>query len=567
MLDLKPLLKRFKLPSTKTNFNARLFFYTDGFQLSAAVIAREGDRLNILASAQPAELTEDTLSNVLAELSTQVTQLPDRAIMLHSRMALGLLDLPISDNKQLTEDKIANIVRWEMETLHSEQAPQWSIGSLLVQMGIISETERDAVVKTQQENRHRAASLGGKLPKFGDIVISQGKLDQQTLDKYLALQNEMQQAETAVQCGWYRSDKDAPLFCAAMGATEQVRWIQLFNGLNLRIDRFYPVTGSLSALIPPEPLQGVLELHSNSLVYSVLEQGVLKSMEIVNTLAKSLTVAELLRLIDQQENPLNSLYLWGDHPRTEILFEQLQAQLDQPSTLLQWPADNLTENQKISPEPFLFPLLGIAKDYFFQQLNNGRLPYVIGMPPLPKFYQQRKWQVVLALFLSLLLMFGSSFYFNSQVTQAKNELERLKDNYKTLKKTNKKIKSKNRQYSRLNKEYVQLKNSFSALQVQKKAVEVNLIERQKFMRAFLPLLIKSIDQNVVLDSLTEDNWYQFRIMGWALNLAAVSRFEKSLTRHLGVFEMIISQSPSRLLSSGELVGAYRFDFQLIRKRK
>jgi len=67
-----------------------------------------------------------------------------------------------------------------------------------------------------------------------------------------------------------------------------------------------------------------------------------------------------------------------------------------------------------------------------------------------------------------------------------------------------------------------------------------------------------------LDNLDEVSWYQFRVKGWALNLNAVNRFENALIKHLHGFNMLISKSPSSLMKSGDLAGAYQFDFQLIR---
>lgn len=545
---------------------SRLFFYTDGFQLSAAVISASDDQLTLLASAQSIDLSEQTLIQLLTDLSTQVSELPRRAIMLHSRMALGLLDLPITSNKQLNKDKVGNIVRWEMETLFSEQAPQWNIGSLLVQLGVMTDAERDSIIEIQQQNRHRAASFGGKLPRFGEILISHQKIEQATLDKYLSLQSRLQDEENSLKCGWYPIAKDSGVFCAAMSAYEQQRWVDSFAEADIRIDRFYPLAGSLAALIEPASMQCLIELHAANLVFTVLKDGIIHSVDIINTLERSLTLVDVLNLIEQDESVFSSILFWGNHPRSGDLFTQLQSAVDQTVTYLPWPADHLVDVTDINPQPFLYPLLGVAKDFFYQDLNNGRIPYVQGMPPSPRFYQRRKWQIGSAVFLLLFIMFAVDRFYQNQVSDLQISIEHLTSNYKKLKKNNKLLNRENRRYSKLDKEMTQLEQSYKQLQINKKAIEENLIERQKFMREFLPLLIKSIDKEVVLDQLVEDSWYQFRLSGWALNLAAVSRFERALTRHLGGFKMAISQSPSSLLKSGELAGAYRFDFQLVPDR-
>ena len=562
-----PFLDKMQFKASRSKDNARLFFYTDGFQLSAAIIASEGDRLRLLASSQSQQLTDQTLADTLLDLSTQVVQLPLYAVMLHSRMALGLLDLPVAENKALTEDKISNIVRWEMESLYGEQAPQWNIGSLLVQMGIITDLERDHILETQKQNKLRAASFGGKLPRFGEIVVSLGKLEQPRLEYYLNLQNEIQETDNSLMSGWYQSLADTALFCTAMSTQEQYRWIKLFDQNKIRIDRFYPVTGSISALIEPEPSQCLIELHPGSMVFSLLENGIVQLMEIFNSVERSLMVDDVINLIRQYETRIKIIYLWGNHTRTEALFEQLNHQLSMPLLFVSWPAEKLTENTPCQRQSFLYPLLGVAHDYFFQSLNHGRIPYVQGMPPPPRFYQQRKWQAGIAISVVLLALTGTEYYFNQHVSDAEIAIEQLNKKYKTLKKNNKKLNRENKRYLKLENKMYTLEASYEQLQKQKKAIEDNLIERQKFMQAFLPILIKSIDKDVVLDNLDEESWYQFRIKGWALNLDAVNRFENALIKHLNDFNMLISKSPSSLMKNGDLAGAYQFDFKLIRNHE
>lgn len=561
------LAKTLKLKPTRGTQNTRLFFYTDGLQLSAAIIARDGKQLKILASAQSRQITAQTLADLLTELATQVPLLPKHAIMLHSRMALGLLDIPGTDDKALTEDKISNIVRWEMETFFSEQLPPWSIGSLLVQAKVMTSLERDHIIEIQQQDKQRAASVGGKLLRFGELAIAQGALDQATLEQYLGLQNESQESDNALISGWHKSSHETALFCTAMSAQEQYRWIQLFDENQLRIERFYPVIGAISTLIEPEPSQCLLEIHPGSLVFSLLENGVVQSIEIVNALERSLSIADVLNLIRQHDGQINLLYVWGSHPQTTDLFEQLKRQASIPLLFVAWPTEKLVEDPDFQGEDFIFPVLGVAQDYFFQPSKNARLLYVLGMPAPPPFYQQRKWQVGLGVSVVLLALLGIEFYFKQQLNLAQQDIEHLTVNYKTLKKNNKKLISENRRYAQLESKMNALETSYATLQVQKKAVEDNLIERQKFMQAFLPLLIRSIDKDVVLDSLDEVSWYQFRVKGWALNLDAVNQFENSLTRHLDRFNMLISKSPSSLLKNGVLAGAYQFDFQLIRENE
>ncbi len=550
---------------TKTP-SSRLFLYSDGFQLTAAVIACVDNRLTIQATAQSSETPGSALQEVLATLNSKLDEVPQRAIMLHSRIALGLLNLPVTENNQLDDNKVANIVRWEMETLFNEQAPQWQIGSLLVQLGIISEQERDDIVERLQQHRHRAASFGGKLQRFGEIVVEMGRLDNEELEHYLNLQSELQEGDNHFKCGWHTSAGGEEIFCAAMSQHEMQRWMEAFAESSLRIDRFYPLAGTVAALLENDTRVCLLELHPMQLVCSILHEGCFQQMEIVNCVDRSLTVEDVVLLLQRLQAKQHKLVLWGSHPRTEALCQQLQQQCEEPLLQLTCPPNLVNNIDSLQQQPMLMPLLGVARDYFFQTLQQGRVPYVQGMAPPLSWYKQSRWQWTAAASVLLLVLLTYDLTLQGRLSASQDKIAQLEKGYKDQRKDNKRLKRDNRRFAKLDKELQQLERDYDNLQRRKKAIEENLIQRQKFMQELLTILVNSVDEEVVLEGLSEENWYHFRLNGWALNQAAIHRFDQKLNRQLSSYNMRVSHSPSNLVRNGELSGAYRFNFELVRKK-
>ncbi len=538
--------------------HARLFFYSNGFILNGAVIARDGDGLKVLAMAESKQLPQQALPTLLQELSQQLGGLPNKAIMLHSRMALGLMDLPVEGAKNLPRDKLDNIVRWEMETLYQDQAPQWNIGNILVQLGIISEQERDDTVQYQQQERHRAASFGGKLLPFGEILIEQGKLESEQLEQSLKMQSQFQEGDSQIAFGWHQAASEGGLFASAMSELERQRWLEAFAENKLHIERFYPAMGALAALLPEEENQCLLELHPTHLVCNVLKKGLFQKIDIVDHHNSSLQLSDVENILQRTDGSLNNLYFWGNYPRTDALLNEL----DYPVATLAFP-DFLLTQPPTRQAPFLMPLLGVARDYFNQNLQYGRIPYVMGMAPPLAWFKQRSTQVgmvVVGIFAALLL---TDVYLQQQIGDLSAKIVKINDETRVRSKQAKQRKRDNKRYRVLDDQLMTLEQQLTALQAKKQAIEGNLINRQKFIQQFLPMLVAGMDEHVMLDSVIEESWYRFQVSGLAANQAAIDRFQQNLSRFLPEHGMKLGNTPSNLIKQGEQAGAYRFLLELV----
>jgi hypothetical protein len=67
------------------------------------------------------------------------------------------------------------------------------------------------------------------------------------------------------------------------------------------------------------------------------------------------------------------------------------------------------------------------------------------------------------------------------------------------------------------------------------------------------MLEKTIPNEVILESVVEEEWYEFSIKGWALTQASIDNFNSVLSRTLEPWEMYIRDSPSQ-------VNGIRYDF-------
>lgn len=558
MKDLTNTLNRLRMPTGHPT--ALLIGYTDGIHLDAIIVQRRAQQLHLLATSQRVLLTEQGLSELLQDFQQQTEVRPARAWLVHERMASGLLELPGGDKLQLTEEKIGNIVHWEMETLYGDQVQPWKIGSLLVALGHLDAVGREDVLQLQKQQRQRAAGVGGKIQRFGELAVAENLLSAQDVEQALQWLDDYSDHHNAISSGYQVQHGRPDVYATAISEQEKHRCMNLFEQAGVCLDGFFPV----SALLPIYPKQsgGVsVCLETQTQIICADMQGThIVNFEAVNRQDNSLPETNLKSLLHACNSATQPWYIWlqsGVQPQAGNSIAQLYGQMAETIPL---PEEFIGADNAL---PDHLPMLAVAWNYFFPE-HGVASAYVIGSPPPPPFYRKKNVQLAAVGLFVLLLMLSFDSYYHHQLDSTRQELSELNEIIRNKSKTNKQRKHDNRIYAKLESELTQLQQTYTDLQQRKQAIEVNLIERQQFMRAFLKQLIDSIDQDAVLEEINEDNWYVFQLRGWALNQAAINRFESKLTRTLQTFNMHISKTPSTLVEQGELSGAYRFDFEIVR---
>ena len=115
--------------------------------------------------------------------------------------------------------------------------------------------------------------------------------------------------------------------------------------------------------------------------------------------------------------------------------------------------------------------------------------------------------------------------------------------------------------------YEEKQKDLGLLQSEKQLVEQVIVKRQSFMSRLLPVLSESINDGVVLESIKENQWYEFSLTGKAVDQASIDDFNQVLSISLESLHMYIDKSPSNFSGDAALMqnGVYAFEFLLKRQ--
>ena len=85
-----------------------------------------------------------------------------------------------------------------------------------------------------------------------------------------------------------------------------------------------------------------------------------------------------------------------------------------------------------------------------------------------------------------------------------------------------------------------------------------LLKRQEFIANLLPLISRSINDQLILEMVEEGNWYHFSLSGWASEQLAIDDFNQQLTSELEPWRMQLTNSSSQESTSDFGVDGYQF---------
>ena len=143
-------LKKFKKNKNKGKnlHKPLLVLISDGFGLLATVVDKKEGEITIVASSR-SNLSEPSsaLIEVFGRLSVSYGKLPKDTIMLHAHTIPSQLDLAIENINAIEEDKLQELIRWEMESIFADLVPRDNLGWLMVGLGYITEEQRDSLIK------------------------------------------------------------------------------------------------------------------------------------------------------------------------------------------------------------------------------------------------------------------------------------------------------------------------------------------------------------------------------------------------------------------------------------
>jgi hypothetical protein len=122
---------------------------TDGFSLRAAVVKRNGIRVDVIHHVQ-SELSDmaEAIKDIVSQLESKGWK-GKETILLSPAVLSTLVELPVDPKKPRPLAQMQELVRWEVEPLLMQHTTQWTVGHLLVGQGYMSADQAQTVMDMQ----------------------------------------------------------------------------------------------------------------------------------------------------------------------------------------------------------------------------------------------------------------------------------------------------------------------------------------------------------------------------------------------------------------------------------
>lgn len=259
---------------------------TDGFSLRGAVLARSGNDVTVLHSAQSRAPGMDEAVAELVERLRSSGWRGGKAVLLTPGVVPALLELPVDPKKPRPPEQMEDLVRWEIEPMLMQHTTLWSVGRILVGMGYLTEEQARAVIDMQQ-GRGKPGGAEADLEiysfkRFGDLAIELGYVERKQLDECLVRQEWLKTEGEELACGWSAQSGPAHeenpgshrwLACA-VSRTLMQRWVAVFSRHGVRLQGLYPLAGCAATLLGEgDTPRLVLESHAGVVTATSVDAG------------------------------------------------------------------------------------------------------------------------------------------------------------------------------------------------------------------------------------------------------------------------------------------------------
>ncbi len=541
-----------------------LVLLSDGFGLLATIVEDKQGEIRVVTSARSRLIDPvESLVEVVGKLAVSYGKLPREAIMLHAHAIPSILELAIENVDALEKSKLQELVRWEMESIFGDLVPHDNLGWLMIGLGFISEAQRDELV-TILEQKNLASQ---KKSRIGEVAIEHGFINRNQLEECLKVQDKLQLQDQRIRCGWnsIQPAKQIQWLATAISSAIHESWVSAFQTISSRaslgrtkLKVFYPFIGS-SATQFPDVYSGeevyVLELHRPYLVLLRYLDGhvtLCLTLECSNDTPQLDDVETLISNADIPDN--QNIHVLVSSPERNSLrnelkaisqysFTQLERELSPPSNL---PGDVST------PEALMIG--GATVDYMNQ--NHQLIVPVEGQEPPPPIYRQPVARVAGVLLAFICLIGSIEAIFAYRTIKANAKLATIKEKVQRQEVVESDLRASRKAQARLD----QLQVEYNSLLAEKKLIESVLVTRQNFTAEFLDILTRNLNDNLLINSITEAEWNKFVIEGWSFDQPSIDYFSRGLSRDLEAWNMIITENPSNLGRNSSGYSGYTFKF-------
>ena len=554
--------------------NRLLVIESRGFGINAYVIERRGNDITLIEFVHNKITScDDSLAEICEQLTAAECAIPQKALLVSGSVTAALISLPIDGDKTLSDKQMLELVRWEMEPLFNELIAYWTIGGLLIAKGYLAESQRKQLLVDLGEQKEKLAGRGGRAPaRFGELAIRAAYITKEQLDECLRIHEETQLLDPTIDCSWsdkpIATDQQGGLWlCAAMSAQIRQQWVDAFSHNKIFLSGIYSQHHSAVSQLPITEDEQLLVIINVGLVTGL----VVKSNKVVATKQHkcsdhALTSDEVITLLIEHLNvqlqtditgESSVIYYSGYHPQINDLITDITPQLNATWTCLDGAL--VKDKQALTVDTAVgdAAIVGAANHYF-NQYSLQQQSRLIGTPPPPVWYKSTSVQgglICLSIFVSIAVN-EAHYYYTEQsvfleIQQNEIAVEKIDD-------INEKLNSKNERYIRLKKQKKQLEEKLEVLSARQQGLNTVLLKRQEFIANLLPLISRSINDQLILKMIEEGSWYHFELSGWASEQLAIDGFNQQLTAELEPWNMQLANSSSREGRSDFGVDGYQF---------
>lgn len=373
-----------------------LAFQTGGFGLRGALVKNSKHLASITAVAESRNVDfTRAIAEVLDQLKVEHKNLPKQAILVTPSVISSIVELPVSPLRPRSDDEMRELIRWELEGTLTQQNKHWLIGSMLVERGYLTASQRDELVEELKIRQNQSGQDG--LIRFGDLGVQLNYITQEQLEECFVLQGKLIAIDDDLAYGWQAEEpqlsqgiSDEQLLSAdedgdsahkwlvsGMSKSVRRRWVGAFNLNGIKVQAFYPSIGSSFALLPQrcsDQQHALLEIHQEQLAFISGHQNAVNEIRVEERQFGEVRQDELQRLIGILPADLNKLFVnFQSKEQDELLFTL--------SNTISVEIETLAFNELDVQMPdhlqgeTLLAVMG-AVDHFFAHVAKARLSWI-----------------------------------------------------------------------------------------------------------------------------------------------------------------------------------------------
>ncbi|MBL4900697.1 MAG: hypothetical protein JKX76_13890 [Colwellia sp.] len=557
LLVIKQQLKQFHLP--EIGAKGLLVFQSGSFGLRAALFKADKDYASIkgIAESRQVDFTR-AIAEIHQVLKKQHGSVPKYCVLISPSVVNNILTLPVSPIKPKPNSDMQELIRWEIEGATADDNKQWLIGSMLVERGYLTSSQREEIVAELELRQDQGGDAA--MTRFGDLSVELGYLTNAQLQECFALQNKLLELEQDSVFGYQAEITENPLdkqfsglsddvlasetdnqsehqwLVAGLGRAIRKRWYGAFELNGLKLTAFYPDNGatySALGLRSDEENQCLIEVHPSHLVFLTGSPKNLKTIKIKARHDGNLTLEEVLAVCpDNITNLSDYLYLYSpDDPLDELSFALAQHLNIEVKPLAQ-AQPSFTLPKGLSSNRLL-PFIGIANHYL-KFSEQGRACSVAAKdkePPLWQKMMQPKFLMSTAAGIVLLAACGFIVWMKINLSEQEQRLVDLNDRWTKESKVKKQYGQVAAKYKKLSTNIDHIKNEIALNKKLTSYISKQLLPGATSIPGALSAIASSINQGVLIEQI-ELQLDSIVIDGRALKTRNASQFAHLLNENL-----------------------------------